>query len=202
MKLLSNLYKNIAKNLLSKISILNKRNKDEMFGLVSHVAIIMDGNARWANLRSLPVGFGHKIGAENIENTIDSAIYLGIKFITFYAFSMENWMRPKQEVDYLIEILDHYLDSKTQYLKNKKVKILVSGNFDLLSEEMVNKINNAISQTEDESLITVNIAFSYSGRQEIIDAFNKILAKSDGCQKITQDEMEPKPQLLEGTQEA
>jgi len=117
----------------------------------------------------------HKAGSDNIENIIKIAVEFKIKYLTLYAFSIENWQRPKNEVKDLIELLNFYLDSKIEKLHRQNIKILVSGNFRYLSQSIIDKINNAVTKTAINNGLTLNIAFSYSGRQEIIDTVNKII---------------------------
>lgn len=141
----------------------------------NHIAIIMDGNQRWAEKNRIATKLGHKAGSDNIENIIKIAIEFKIKYLTLYAFSIENWQRPRNEVGDLIELLNFYLDNKIEQLHRQNIKILVSGNFRYLSPSIIDKIGDAISRTANNNGLTLNIAFSYSGRQEIIDAVNKII---------------------------
>ena len=139
-----------------------------------HIAIIMDGNARWAKSKNLPLKIGHKIGAENIQKVAESCIDIGIKFLTVYAFSSENWNRPTQEVDYLMNLLDEYLTREMKPLMEKNVRILISGNLEKLSDSTKSKITEIEHLTKDNKALTLNVAFSYGSRQEITDAVKKI----------------------------
>lgn len=142
----------------------------------THLAIIMDGNARWAKSKNLPLSFGHKAGTENIKKIADSCIKLKIQYLTLYAFSSENWDRPKEEVDYLMKMLDEYLEKEINLLAQKDIKIIVSGRLDSrVSEKTRNKIQEIQKQTKDNSSLVLNIAFSYGSRQEIVDAIKKIV---------------------------
>ncbi len=142
---------------------------------VNHLAIIMDGNYRWAQGRSKSVTAGHKMGAQNIKNVVEAAIERDIKYVTLYAFSSENWNRPRKEVDYLMGLLEDYLGRDIKEIAQKNVKIVVSGNFDKLKDKVKEKIVAITQQTADNDLLTLNIAFSYGSRQEITDAFKKLL---------------------------
>jgi undecaprenyl diphosphate synthase len=142
--------------------------------LPKHIAIIMDGNARWAKERRLPLQIGHKIGAQNIQKIVEDSIVLGIKFLTVYAFSSENWNRPTEEVEYLMNLLEEYLNNETKKLMEKNVKILISGNLLRLKDSARSRINEVEELTKDNKAITLNVAFSYGSRQEIIDAVKKI----------------------------
>lgn len=141
---------------------------------LEHVAIIMDGNYRWAKSKFLPLATGHQKGANNIENIVKTAIEYKIKYLTLYAFSSENWDRPKEEVEYLMDLLDKYLDKDLKDIAKNDVKIIVSGNFDKVRKESQEKIAQIIEKTKDNKSLTLNIAFSYGSRQEITDTFKKL----------------------------
>jgi undecaprenyl diphosphate synthase len=158
-----------------------KNKSDENLTIPNHIAIIMDGNARWAKSKNLPLKIGHKTGAENLQKIAESCIELGVKFLTVYAFSSENWDRPTDEVNYLMKLLDEYLEKETKILAEKNVKILISGNLEKLASATKSKISSIETETKNNRALTLNVAFSYGSRQEIIDAAKKIaLAVSDG----------------------
>ena len=166
-----------------------KRKKiDKSLNIPSHIAIIMDGNSRWAKSKGLPLKAGHKIGAENLQKVSQNCIDIGIKYLTVYAFSTENWDRPEAEVTYLMTLLEEYLDKETAPLIEKGVKIVISGNLDRLSDHIRSKIDNIQNTSHNNSNLTLNVAFSYGARQEIVDATKQIaLATSQG--KISVDEI-------------
>jgi undecaprenyl diphosphate synthase len=139
-----------------------------------HIAIIMDGNARWAKSKNLPLKIGHKIGSENIKKIAENSIELGVKNLTIYAFSSENWNRPNEEVQYLMKLLDEYLDKETKSLAEKDVRIVISGNLEKLSEATRAKISKIENETKNNKSLTLSVAFSYGSRQEIVDATKKI----------------------------
>ncbi len=139
-----------------------------------HVAIIMDGNFRWAKAQKFSLQVGHKKGTDNIENIVDACMEIGVKFLTVYAFSSENWNRPKDEVAYLMKLLDEYLEKDTQSLMKKNVKILISGDLRKLAESTKQRIKAIEDETRGNVAFTLNVAFSYGGRQEIVDAVKKI----------------------------
>jgi len=151
-----------------------KRKQPAIINVPKHVAIIMDGNYRWAKARGLPLKVGHKKGTENIEKIVDASIELGIKYLTIYAFSSENWDRPKDEVDYLLKLLDEYLDKEIKSLMEKDVRILISGNLEKLSKKTQERIVEIQSQTFKNQKFTLNVAFSYGARQELVDTIKKI----------------------------
>ena len=140
----------------------------------SHVAIVMDGNARWAKSKNLPLSFGHKTGAENVKKIAESCIEIGVKYLTIYAFSSENWNRPSDEVSYLMKLLDEYLEKEIAPLIEKGIKILISGNLEKLSDKTKSKIKEVENSTKNNKNLLLNVAFSYGSRQEIIDATKKI----------------------------
>lgn len=151
-----------------------KNKLDENLTIPNHIAIIMDGNARWAKSKNLPLQVGHKNGSENVSKVAENCIELGVKFLTIYAFSSENWDRPSDEVNYLMKLLDEYLEKETKPLAEKDVKIVISGNLERLSEATKSKIRNIEEETKNNKSLTLNVAFSYGSRQEIVDAARKI----------------------------
>jgi undecaprenyl diphosphate synthase len=147
----------------------------EQLVIPSHIAIIMDGNARWAKSKNLPIDLGHKFGAENIHKIVENSIEIGVKYLTLYAFSMENWDRPKDEVEYLLKLLDSYLESEIEPLIKKNIAIVISGDLSKLNDNLRNKILRIEEATKANDSLMLNVAFSYGSRQEIIDATKKII---------------------------
>ncbi len=155
----------------------------------AHIAIIMDGNARWARQKNLPLQLGHKTGSENVRKISESCIELGVKNLTIYAFSSENWDRPESEVEYLMKLLDNYLEKETKPLIEKGVKIVISGNLAKLSDVTKEKIKALEELTKNNKSLVLNVAFSYGSRQEIVDAVRKIsLEVREG--KLSLDELD------------
>lgn len=142
--------------------------------MVQHVAIIMDGNFRWAKSNSLPVKAGHKKGAHNIENIVKSAINHRVKYLTLYAFSSENWNRPESEVGDLMKLLDEFLSNDIEKIVKQSVKVVVSGDLQRLKESTKSKIDDIKARTSNNNSLTLNIAFSYGARQEIVKAFKEL----------------------------
>lgn len=145
--------------------------------LPTHIAIIMDGNGRWANSRHLPRLAGHREGANAVKRTIEAADKLGIKFITLYAFSTENWSRPQDEIDGLMDLLGKTLDTYTQEAQAKNYRLLVSGSREKLPSAVLEKIDKAVEATANNTGLTVNLALNYGARQEIVYAVNMLLAQ-------------------------
>ena len=145
-----------------------------MAKIPDHIAIIMDGNARYAKSKSLPIKVGHKIGSDNVQKIANNCIEIGVKYLTIYAFSSENWNRPKEEVDYLMSLLYEYLSKEAQELIDSGIKIVVSGNLNSVEEKLKNKIRQVEELSKNNSKLTLSVAFSYGARQEIVDAVKKI----------------------------
>jgi undecaprenyl diphosphate synthase len=169
-----------------------------------HIAIIMDGNGRWAKEKGKLRVEGHKKGAENIEKIIDYSIKLGVKYLTVYAFSTENWRRPEAEVKALMKLFAKYLDDKKEELKKQGVKLLVTGTEENIPNKLLKKIRNTEEYLSDCNQITFNIAFNYGGRKEIVDGINKILKENRGNEEINEEEFKkymyrpeiPDPELV------
>jgi undecaprenyl diphosphate synthase len=148
--------------------------------LPRHVAIIMDGNGRWARQRHLPRVEGHRTGAESARVIIRTAGELGIKYLTLYAFSAENWNRPKDEVDALMKYLVHYLKSETPELNKNNVRLEVIGQIYRLPENVQEHLKKSIATLSRNNGLTLIMALSYGGRTEIVDAVRSIAEKVKG----------------------
>jgi undecaprenyl diphosphate synthase len=141
----------------------------------NHVAIIMDGNGRWAEKRGLPRLAGHRAGTDNVRRAIKCFNDHDIKYVTIYAFSTENWSRPQREVQGLMRIMEEVIDREAENLHKDGVKLIHLGNLDGISEKLKKKVQYAVELTENNSRGTLCIAFNYGGRAEIIDAVKRIL---------------------------
>lgn len=142
-----------------------------------HIAIIMDGNGRWAKSKGLPRTAGHKKGADSVENAIDAGIQLGVDYITLYAFSVENWKRPETEVSALMGLLSLFLKKKFSVLKEKNVRLRAIGRIDQLPLQIKKLLVETIEKTKNNTGITMTLALSYGGREELVDAMKKIALK-------------------------
>ena len=151
----------------------------------SHVAIIMDGNGRWAKKRKLPRLAGHKAGTNNIHRIIKCLADHGVKYVTLYVFSTENWSRPSQEVRGLMRLIEESVDKEIQSLHAEGVRLVHIGRSDGVSQRLQKKVRQAIELTENNKNLTVCIAFNYGGRSEIVHAVKRII--QDG---ITPDEID------------
>lgn len=142
--------------------------------LPQHVAVIMDGNGRWAKRRGLPRTAGHSAGAKAFEKLIENCANLGIKYLTVYAFSTENWKRPKEEVDALMALLEDYLENGLDRL-DKTIRVKVIGDISKFSEKFREKIKNIEERTKDRNGLCLNIALNYGGKSEITNAVRNIV---------------------------
>ena len=145
--------------------------------LPTHVAIIMDGNGRWARERNLPRVEGHRNGAESVRTIVRVAGEIGIKYLTLYAFSVENWNRPKDEVDTLMKYLERYLRSETPELDRNNVHLEVIGQIYRLPDSVQKELKKSIATLSKNNGLTVVMALSYGARTEIVDAVRAIAAK-------------------------
>ncbi len=142
--------------------------------LPRHIAIIMDGNGRWAKKRGLPRVFGHRQGAKTVERIVMASAEIGVEVLTLYAFSTENWARPKREIKALMFLLGQFLDEKLAKLKKNNIKLRTIGNISELPEAVRKKLTRTIRETEKNSRLTLNLALNYGSRPEIIEAVKQI----------------------------
>ncbi len=140
-----------------------------------HVAVIMDGNGRWAEDRGLPRLAGHRSGTENIRNVTKSAIRAGVKYLTLYAFSTENWSRPDDEVNGLMGILGEVIGNEAQKLSNDGVRLNHLGRIDRLPQSLQGAIEAAVALTHNNTGLVLSVAFDYGGRDEILQALKRII---------------------------
>lgn len=142
--------------------------------LPAHIAIIMDGNRRWAKAQGKPASFGHKEGAKTLENIVRYANKIGIKYITVYAFSTENWKRTTEEVNALMTLFQSYLDYYSKKADSENIKVKIVGSREGLSEKMKESIENCMERTKSNTGITFSIALNYGGREELVNAIKEI----------------------------
>ena len=152
-----------------------------------HVAIIMDGNGRWANSRGLPRIAGHKAGSENVRPILEECAEYGVEIVTIYAFSTENWARPRQEVMGLMRLLEHVIRRDTKKLIAEGVKLQHIGRIEDLPKRLADLIRWCVDATKANDRIVLNLAFNYGGRQEIIDAIRRIAADKIDPSMIDED---------------
>ena len=154
----------------------------------THIAIIMDGNGRWAKSRFLPRTAGHKAGVEAIREVIKESQRLGVKHLTLYAFSTENWKRPKLEVDTLMTLLATYLSKEIKELHANNVKVTTIGDISKLPKNCIEQLNNAFELTKDNTGVNLNLALNYGSRDDIKNAIIDILNDAK-CGKINIEEI-------------
>lgn len=145
-----------------------------MENLPQHIAIILDGNRRWAVSKGMPSTYGHKEGAKNIITITDYANKIGLKYMTVFAFSTENWKRSKDEVDMLMNLFDEYLSTYTKKAVQNNIRVKIIGTRIGLSDKLIKKISECEEKTKDCTGLTVNIALNYGSREEITMATKKI----------------------------
>lgn len=152
-----------------------------------HVAIIMDGNGRWALSRGLPRLAGHRAGTENLRRIIKASVEFGVKYLTIYAFSTENWGRPSEEVEGLMRIVEDVIDRELEELHDQGVQLRHIGRLDRIEEHLCEKVLYAVDYTKSNNRLIMNIAFNYGGRDEIICAIQKIIEDGISPQAVTEE---------------
>lgn len=153
----------------------------------THVAIIMDGNGRWARQRGLPRQAGHKAGTENIRRIIETAVEHNVKILTLYAFSTENWKRPREEVRGLMSLLLNVIDREAAALNRNGVQLRHLGSSEGLDSHVLERIRYAVDLTRNNDRIVVNVAFNYGGRAEIVEAARRLVREGIDPDQITED---------------
>ena len=156
--------------------------------LPAHVAIIMDGNGRWANRRNMPRAAGHQAGIDPVRSTIETCARLGIKAVTLYAFSVENWKRPRHEIETLWRLLRYYLRREIPKMMQNNIRLYAIGRLDGLPRQVQDELRTAMAETSGTTGLAVNLAINYSGRAEIVDAVNELLQRARAGERVTADE--------------
>lgn len=164
----------------------NKNDSIKGPSIPAHVAIIMDGNGRWAKQRGLPRLAGHQAGTENLRRTIRACVELGIRYLSIYAFSTENWGRPKEEVEGLLRILESVIEKELNELHKEGVQLRHIGRLEKLPEALRKKVENAIELTKDNTTLTVVVAFNYGGRDEIVFAVEKLIKEGTKVEEVSE----------------
>ncbi|KAB8140418.1 isoprenyl transferase [Chloroflexia bacterium SDU3-3] len=154
-----------------------------------HIAIIMDGNGRWAKQRGLPRLAGHRAGTENIRRIVTESVEQGVRCLTLYAFSTENWTRPSAEVEGLMLILSEFMDRELQNLHREGAQIRHLGSMENVSPALQRKIQNACDLTRDNTRITLAVAFNYGGRADITHAVRRLVASGISADEITEEQI-------------
>lgn len=176
--------------------------KIDISNLPGHIAVIMDGNGRWAKQRSLPRILGHKHGVKTVKKIVRASSSLGIKVLTLYAFSTENWKRPETEIKGLFSLLLHFLKKELREFHKENIKLRVLGDFSKFPGEIQKELEAACELTKNNTGLQLNVALNYGARQEILRAFEKMAA--EGIKKPTEQQVsdflytkgQPDPDLL------
>jgi len=158
---------------------------DETRTLPHHIAIIMDGNGRWATARGLPRVMGHHAGAKTVRRIVESSCELGVKVLTLYAFSWENWDRPSDEIQELMGLLDEFIRRETPTLMENRIRLRAIGRLEELPAGVLTNLQRVIEQTAHFDRMTLVLALSYGGRQEVVDAIRRI------AERIRRGELSP-----------
>jgi undecaprenyl diphosphate synthase len=166
----------------------NKEFELDMNNIPNHIAIIMDGNGRWAKEQNLPRSMGHKAGMESIRRILKEATRLGVKNLTLYAFSTENWARPKDEVGAIMKLLVTYLNKELKECHENGVKMNLFGDMSKLPEECQKALGNAMETTKNNTKINLNFALNYGGRDEIVRAI-KLISSEVKNNKISEEDI-------------
>jgi len=166
---------------------MSKETLETLPEIPTHVAIIMDGNGRWALERGLSRLAGHKAGTENLREVIEASAEFGIKYLTIYAFSTENWKRPKEEIQGLMRIFKIMLDRELNNLHENGVQLRHIGRLDGIDKELQKKVREAIELTKNNQTLILNVAFNYGGRDEIIQAIKQIFANGVNVDDLNDD---------------
>ena len=172
--------------------------------LPKHIAITMDGNGRWAEKKGKLRVFGHQKGIKSVRETVEAAAEIGIQYLTLYAFSTENWNRPKNEVNALMTLLVSSIDKETKTLMDNDICLATIGNTSALPSKAQEKLNEAIKKTKNNSRMTLILALSYSSRWEIINAVKEVITDGVAARQLNEDNFQqylttknvPDPELL------
>lgn len=156
--------------------------------LPRHVAVIMDGNGRWARQRRLPRVSGHRAGIDAVRDVVEVSAQLGLEVLTLYAFSVENWKRPKSEVRTLMSLLKEYIKRELERLVSANIRFFPIGRVDELEPSVRRELDRAIARTQSNSGMILNVALNYGGRAELVDAFNRLMnAQNGNCPPVTEE---------------
>lgn len=147
-----------------------------------HIGIIMDGNGRWAKQRHLPRIFGHRAGMKSVREVIEFSVKLGIKCLSLYAFSTENWNRPENEVKGLFKLLREYIKTQRKDILKNDIKLVISGDLSKLDKITQNMVLDLVEESKENKGLILNLCINYGGRQEIVDAVNEIIKR--GKEKV------------------
>lgn len=151
----------------------------------NHIAFIIDGNGRWAKRRDKIRSYGHRFGVQACKTTIDDCLRLGIKYVSMYGFSTENWNRPKEELDTLFKLFTKFIETELEPMLKKEIKFIVSGDYTKFPENLVKAIEYAVDKSKNNTKMVLNLCINYGGRPEIVRAVNNII--SDGVKEVDEN---------------
>ena len=160
--------------------------KGELPVIPQHIAIIMDGNGRWAQQRGLPRLAGHRAGTENLRRIIQACADYGIKILTLYAFSTENWARPREEVEGLLALLSQMIDRELENLRKNGVQLRHLGSLDGLPSNLQSRVRQAVEMTATNDRLIINVALNYGGRREIVEAVRRVMRDGLPPEQVTE----------------
>lgn len=153
-----------------------------------HVGFIIDGNGRWAKRRGLPRSAGHKVGFEVLKRRIYDTFDLGVKYISIYAFSTENWNRPKEELDGLFSLFDRLFDEDVLNMKERGIKLQIMGDYSAFPENLVKNCEKLLEETKDNDKFVLNLGINYGGKDELVRGVNKLI--KEGKTEVTKEDIE------------
>ncbi len=158
--------------------------------LPQHIGIIMDGNGRWAQQRGKARTFGHNQGLQTAKKIVKTAADLGIKYVTLYTFSTENWKRAEEEVSFLMNLIKIHLKKEMNFYRENNIRVMHSGRSEDLPANILKEIDSVMKDTQHSTKLTVNLAINYAGRDEITRSINKHLSENPECQKLTEEDIQ------------
>ncbi|KXB71710.1 isoprenyl transferase [Peptoniphilus sp. DNF00840] len=167
---------------------MNYFEKLDLNNIPKHIGIIMDGNGRWAKNRKMPRTYGHREGSERVIEIVEAAYKINVKSLTLYAFSTENWKRPKEEISKLMDLLAFYIKSQLEKIKKNNIRINVLGDYKVLPDKIVKLIDAALQETKSNDKMILNIGLNYGGQSEIVRA-SKMICEDVIAGKISLEEL-------------
>ena len=171
-------------------SLTNKYGID-LTRIPQHIAIIMDGNGRWAKKRLMPRNFGHRQGQKQLKKTLINCVKLGVKYLSVYVFSTENWRRPEEEVSFLLKFLKSTIQDELNELIKEGVRLKFLGDLSQFDQSLLDIISDSESKTNDNTNIQLNVMLNYGGRREIIDAIKTYVKNGGDIDSLTEDNLQP-----------
>ena len=170
---------------------LTSENGIDLTRIPQHIAIIMDGNGRWAKKRLMPRNFGHRQGQKQLKKTLVNCVKLGVKFLSVYVFSTENWRRPEEEVSFLLKFLKSTIQDELNELIKEGVRLKFLGDLSQFDQSLLDMISDSESKTKDNTNIQLNVMLNYGGRREIIDAVKTYVKNGGDIDTLTENSLQP-----------